>query len=368
MASKKVTVTSCKVRGKRFWQLRRWVDGKVVRTFYTTKTEADTAAGQLRHVPDEVSVTWSALSAGEREELAQTFCAAKAKGVDFTKAIGTAEAINQGVTLRTAIDDFLAAKSTAGREKRYVDQLRVILNQFALSLELSLVSQVSLSQVSAFQASKGIRYRSTIRSRLSTFFRFTVRRGWRIDNPCDRLEAVSVTHEAPSILSTEQFKAAVEWLVKNHPSGLVWFALSCTCGLRPEEAEKTARSQINYKEGYIEVQAQTSKLRQRRIVYPKPEAMKFLLWAVSKGGEMPMTSEGRRYLIRLLRKALKFKKWPKDVTRHTAASYWLAGGSDIGHVADMMGNSPNILKRHYKALVTTAQAVEFWNAVAQFPK
>lgn len=61
-----------------------------------------------------------------------------------------------------------------------------------------------------------------------------------------------------------------------------------------------------------------------------------------------------------LRKALHYGEWPKDVTRHTCATYWLAATNDINLVSRMLGNSPEILRRHYLELVKREQAEEFW--------
>jgi integrase len=160
---------------------------------------------------------------------------------------------------------------------------------------------------------------------------------------------------------------------------LAWFALSTLCGLRPQEAEKTVKADINFKERYVRVEAQTTKVRQRRIVYPKPEAIKFLKWAIKHGGTLPLDPQIRQRIIAGvswknkdgvqrrpgLRHALGFKVWPKDITRHTAASYWLASDVSTAHVAEMLGNSEKILKSHYKALVTREQAKEFWEMAAK---
>jgi integrase len=66
-----------------------------------------------------------------------------------------------------------------------------------------------------------------------------------------------------------------------------------------------------------------------------------------------------------LRGALGFKVWPKDITRHTAASYWLAGeGETVKHVAKMLGHSESICESRYKAVKTQKEAEEFWRVVA----
>ena len=62
--------------------------------------------------------------------------------------------------------------------------------------------------------------------------------------------------------------------------------------------------------------------------------------------------------LRLLQHALGWPKWKQDVTRHSAATYMLA--TSAAAVATSLGNSETILKRHYLALVTRAQAEAFW--------
>ncbi len=97
--------------------------------------------------------------------------------------------------------------------------------------------------------------------------------------------------------------------------------------------------------------------------------MAFLQWAV-KRGSLPLKADRRRHLIGWkghstgLRGALGFTVWPKDITRHTAASYWLAGeGETVRHVAKMLGHSEAVCESRYKAVKTQKEAAEFWKVV-----
>jgi hypothetical protein len=133
--------------------------------------------------------------------------------------------------------------------------------------------------------------------------------------------------------------------------------------LRPEEAEKVEPGQINYTEGWVRVEI--SKVLQRRVVYPKPEVMAALKWSLENGGRLPLHPLARKRVLHRLREHLGWKVWHKDVTRHSAASYWLADCQSAAAVAESLGNSEKVLKRHYKALVTKEQAKDFWAAWAQ---
>ena len=54
------------------------------------------------------------------------------------------------------------------------------------------------------------------------------------------------------------------------------------------------------------------------------------------------------------------KKWPNNAMRHTAASHWLNYYQDEGKAALHLGNSPTMLHRHYKALVTEKESEKFF--------
>jgi hypothetical protein len=51
---------------------------------------------------------------------------------------------------------------------------------------------------------------------------------------------------------------------------------------------------------------------------------------------------------------------PHGRRRHTAASYLLALHKDAGKVANMLGNSPQILLSHYHDPVTEVDCKTFW--------
>jgi hypothetical protein len=136
--------------------------------------------------------------------------------------------------------------------------------------------------------------------------------------------------------------------------------LSAFAGRRPEEAEQTTWNDINFAEKWIRVEAQTSKIGQRRVVYPLPTAIVWLKKAKKLGAELPLGQRARKKDRLALRAELGWPTWKKDVTRHTAASNWLAVSRSSAEVAESLGHSEKVLKKHYKALITKAEAEEFW--------
>ena len=131
-------------------------------------------------------------------------------------------------------------------------------------------------------------------------------------------------------------------------------------GLRPHEAQQTTWDSINTDEGWIRVEAQTSKVRQRRVVYAPAQALAWLRAARALGATLPLTTNERFWAVRGLVEALGWPTWKQDVTRHSAATYMLATSESAAAVANTLGNSDSLLRRHYLALVTRPQAEAFW--------
>lgn len=262
-------------------------------------------------------------------------------------------------TIETVISELTTAKTNAGRTKRTVDSLKSVVNQFARANPGKAIDTIGLADLERFLDARPITGRASTRSKLSTLLKFAVRRRYRPDNPCERLEAVKVVRPPPAIFTVAQAKFALTWFRKEWPRALPWFVLTTFCGLRPEEAQQVTKADIHFAEGWIRVEALTTKVRQRRIVYPKREAMALIKRSL-RVGRLPLDPQSRRRAIRKLRGAMGFAVWPKDITRHTAASYWLADTSSAADMAEQLGNSETVLKRHYKAIVTREQAKEFW--------
>ena len=365
----KITVQKWKVRGRTKWAVHRIELGKRKRTFFDSKKAADADASLLRSQQAASGDVWLALSASARQRLIQVYHEAQQLGVDLSDLLsdwkrnprftGTSPAIEK------VIVEMSAAKVATGRSPRYVGSLSIPLRQFAKGREHVPIASVGLRDVETFLDARGIKGRQTLRARLSTLFRFAVRRGYRADNPCDRLESIRTVKTPPTVLTVEQTRKCLEWLDTKRSRAFGWFVLTTFAGLRPEEAEKTSWSEINFDEGWIRVEAQTTKVRQRRVVYPHPTAMIWLRRAKDQMAELPIARQPRRRAIRSLRSLLGYAKWPNDVTRHSAASYWLAESGNAAQIASALGHSESVLRKNYMALVTKNEAQEFWQLKPQ---
>jgi integrase/recombinase XerD len=337
-------------------------DGKRKRLYFKTEEEAKDAFDKAKKDAAAVGRRWAQLPADRRVDVVTVLNEIEKAGHTL-RAVwdgfrnGAAADIEEIKPLSEAITELIKAKTAANRRPSYVTSLEQYLTRWAKGQEAKSISSVTLSEVDHFiNGLPSLSSRATAINRLSTLFSFAVRRGWRADNPCERVERPHVENGTPSILTVEEAKKILEFTRKKMPRFLPWLTLAMFAGIRPEESDKMTWESIDKERGIATVDSLTAKVRKRRIVHLKPTAVAWL----KLGGDLPLPRVTRRRCIRKLRKLLGWEKWKKDVLRHTAASYWLASDPDANRIAMELGNSAPILMKHYRELVSDQDAKAFW--------
>lgn len=359
---RKRSVAVSKCAGK--WRVRWHESGCVHRKFFGGKGSADAFAAKVRGDALSRHQKLLGLTPQEQDQLILVHDEARRRGVSLSSLL-TLLASEEGKpsaspSIDAVLKEMIALKKVVKRDKEYLNSLEQIIGGFCKGRETLGIDQFTYKDVELWMGTKSLRYRTTLRSRISTLFRFAVKHGYRADNPCDRLESITAAHVPPAVLTVGEAERCMKWF-KTRPRAMAWFILSAFAGLRPEEASQTPWSAINFKEGWIAISPQTTKVRQRRIVYPKKMAMDWLKLAKRRKAELPLTEKQLTVEQRELRAVLGWEKWKQDVTRHSAASYWLADCRAAAHVADALGTSEKILQKHYKALVTKSDALKYWS-------
>ena len=259
-------------------------------------------------------------------------------------------------TLADTIALLCATKTAANRRAVYIKNVRWMLNRFAAGREARLISDFTAAEIETWlNQFPSAGYRATWLNRISTLFAFAVRRDFILKNPCDKIERITIDRAAPKILSPAQ----VEILLSVTPTVCrAYVILGTFAGIRPDELLKMDWQDVN-----LETKTATvndAKTRRRRIVNLVPRAVALLAGCpLRRGAIAPSNSTVRRFKRRACA-ALGLKAWPKDLLRHTAASYLLALHGDAGKVATMLGNSSSILLQHYHEPVINGDCGHFW--------
>ncbi|MDE2105634.1 MAG: hypothetical protein KGL39_50875 [Patescibacteria group bacterium] len=346
------------------WQLD-YFNGRRVRAIFKTKAFAEAEVERVRGDIERAGAVWVQMGKTERNELMSVAAEIKTAGHtprfvwdEFKK--GRQAAPSASPAADVALREMIDGKRKAKRNGEYLGNLNQIVGAFIKGREQ--LPMAAFNDVEKFIDGYNLSYRPTVRARLSTWFKFGIRRGYISADPCERMEAIILPPKIPPTLTVEQTKNALEWL-KTHPRALAWFLLTTFAGLRPDEARKTPKAMLNFTENWVRVEAQTTKVRERRVVYPKQGVMASIQKALNNDSELPLTEKQLQMERKELRAVLGFDTWPQDITRHTAASNWLAVESSK-RVADNLGHSERILHTRYKALKTKVEASEFWGLLS----
>lgn len=261
----------------------------------------------------------------------------------------------------TVIDECVEAKRLGNRRDVYIYRLRNYLTRFAEPIRHLDISDVGLEHIEAwFRGRKESPYsRKTAVQRISALFSFAIRRGYRSDNPCKRLEPICIEHKPPIVFTPTEASTVLNFVRKWMPARLAYVSLGMFTGIRPTELQRLHWRDVCVERKIVKLDAAVSKVRRRRIVPISDNCIEWL--KVCERDEKTIGHNEYSRMTELHRQT--GIKWHKDILRHSCASYLLAKHEDVGRVARWLGNSPTILLNHYAELVTAEDCLAFWSIV-----
>lgn len=159
--------------------------------------------------------------------------------------------------------------------------------------------------------------------------------------------------------SVDEIKTLLRFVADRYTDLAGYYALLIFAGLRPSEGLRVRWEDINFQTS--ELYVRKGKTNARHIIL-EPVALQWILWHRSNTAHNRPFIEQTNFTNRekrLRAKALK-RSWIQDGLRHGFGTFYRARIKDVGKVADYMGNSPNIVKRHYARTVPRSECERFW--------
>ncbi len=201
-----------------------------------------------------------------------------------------------------------------------------------------------------------VRSRQTWRSRASTFWGFAKRNGHAEINLAELLDIPSLDKEIPHILTVSQCRT----LLRDCPvQSLGALILMLFAGLRPSEAKQIEARAISLEKRTITVGGAIAKTRSYRLIPITSNMASWFIYLEEKNQPFPYRQANKK-ITEGWAKILGLPSWPRDCLRHTAASMMLARDKNADKVSLELGNSPGVLHRHYKNLVSDSDCDAFW--------
>jgi integrase len=279
-------------------------------------------------------------------------------------------------TIAEVVTELIQSKRDAGKSDVYIKDLTCRLNSFAKDFRVP-ISTVSGRDIETWLRGLGLapKTQNNHRRLIGTLFKFAIKRGY-LPRDHDELTAVEVMDESGGeieVFTTAELRTLFKFA---RPELQVYLAIAAFSGLRSAEIERLDWSEINLQERFIEVKAAKAKTASRRLapipdnlaawltphfqkagpVAPFANMAKQLLWLAEE-----ITDAFKDEAVQAGRDASKIIfAWKHNGLRHSFISYRLAVVKDVAEVALEAGNSPQMVFKHYRALVPESQGKEWF--------
>jgi integrase len=267
------------------------------------------------------------------------------------------QAAHSSKPVREVVDALLLHRQKKGKSERYQGDLRVRLTRFDKDFDGRMIADISAEEVEAWLDAlvvAPVTY-NNFRRLLHVLWSFAVDKQWARENVVSKIEPQTVRAERPGILTIQQARGLLN---AADDAILPYLAVALFGGLRDAELNRLDWRAVEFLTGYIRISATVSKTGRERLV-PITDNMRAWLGPVAKA-RGPFTPSNARKLLEDARTVAEIAEWPHDATRHSFGTYEMARTKDIGHVSEVMGNSPAVVQKHYKAAIPFEQGAEYF--------
>lgn len=259
------------------------------------------------------------------------------------------------VTLIEAINAFIIYKAKMNASDENLRYLRQVLTQFNRGRSQRFMATLTAKDVQewvlSFERRKTMQ---TYTGAVRTFFRYCVRAGWMTRDLTQDVELPRDSNDSrePAAYTPAETKKILRYLQGSNLDLCRLMAIRFFAGLRTAEAIRLDEEDILLDQGVIRLPKKKAKTRSRRLIPIQPNLRAWL----ALGGELRGFAQGT---IREAIQAAGVVPKPNG-TRDSFISYHFAKWENDGRTAAHAGNSPEMLHKHYKALVTKKEAEAFW--------
>jgi integrase len=335
-------------------------------THRTKQAAVDAADVRLASI-ESGHVHWESLSPQRRRFLESVHTLTSA--ADEQHVLAYLSSRGKAAEIVSAIAEFLAHKrASKSVETRHLGNLRRILEPFGLAFAGRSIADIGDADVLAWWRARtkdrSGKTGNEIRAALVAFYRWAVmaRMIPKDTTPADRLPRSEAAKHARRVLTPDELLKTLAAVKRDWRA---WVVLGAFCGIRPEEiapatikgaktrAEKRGLrcEEIDWQFNVIRVPDEVSKVGHPRNVPLCDAAREWLLWAgIEPGmsGAVCLRNPSMRpFETARLGREVFGGVWPQDALRHSFGSYRNAQLRNLDQVAEEMGTSVAMLKRHY---------------------
>ena len=272
--------------------------------------------------------------------------------------------VTRKATVPEVVKHLLESKEQDGTGNRHQSQLRSVLNRFAAAFPGPILDVVA-TDVDTWLRGLGVAQssRNGMLRYVNLLFSFALAQNYL---PEGRPVATAGLKKAKVVSGDVEIFSPAQMTTLLHaapPHMLPLLAIGAFSGIRMAELARLDWSAVNLDRRIIEVRAGQAKTASRRVI-PITDNLAAWLKPLPRQGLVLPIGEMYREATGLAR-AVGIE-WPRNVLRHSFISYRIAIVKSAEQVALEAGNSPSIIFKHYRELVTEDVA-ESWFSILPKP-
>ena len=284
-------------------------------------------------------------------------------GIDQALTSG-GEVTSDGLARSVAavVKEFTALKESNGIRPAYLKAIKFRLGQFQKRFVCD-IGTVTTAQIQGWLDGMNLKAAgyNTSRTHVFMLFGYCVTRGYLSKNPVEKVEVRKAKSTRDAVIYTP---AEMVKLLASCTNGFqARIAISGFAGLRTAEIRRLDWKQIDLEQKVIRIDADQAKTSSRRVV---PMTDNLCAWLANFKNHIGKVCTAKTEDVFLGEQRtvaeLAGVPWRLNGLRHSFCSYRLALVKNAPQVAFEAGNSPVMIDRHYKALVTEQQAAQ-WFAI-----
>lgn len=395
-----IVPVSRSIGSRSYWTLNGITkDGKRYRPLFATKAKAEEAALIERKRLQREGRESAHLSVADRVAALECLRLLEPHNVslrdavrDFIARVEGERIARESRTISACLDEWLRSKQArvdAGeRDRKTIMGYRNRSEVIKSSLGALPVATIAPAHLNDFLDSLPFTKttRTAYRTQLSGVLKFCRTKGWMRHNPIDQVPVPGRERGVVEILTPSDIEDLLDAASRDKDARILLpvIALGAFAGLRPEEARQIRWENIDLSSEtpHATVLPETSKTRDKRFPTLNATCLSWLRGCrqtqgvisgdskqhFRKGWERVRMMAGWHVTETSQRKAKldgqPVKPWPEDCLRHSFASYWLPIHNDRPKLAEIMGNSTDVIREYYRKPIKPGVAEKYWALLA----